>query len=102
MSETTATPARRGRDWRRHDPAPGFGQAMRTARLAKGLSPEALADAAAVGRDSVYRLEAGTRKPSRSMTQRLAAVLGDEVMIAAGFIPPGYTAVKRKRGNDGS
>lgn len=96
MSDDTPTPLRTGRDWRRRPPAPGLGEAIRTARLARGLSQELLAEATKIDRGSINRYEAGTREPSRSSALSLAAVLGDDVMIAAGFIPPGYTAVKRR------
>lgn len=48
----------------RHDTARAFGQALRAARLAKGLSQEQLADGAELDRTTPSLYERGLRTPT--------------------------------------
>ena len=72
---------------------PGFGPRLKTIREAKGLSRQALADAAGTHPDSVVKLEMGQRHPSLELAWRLATALGVPV---ADFLPP--TGPKKKSG----
>ena len=71
-----------------------FSVALRSARDERGISQYRLASLTGLDHSVIGRYEKGTRFPTRETAQALADVLGDEVMIAAGFLPDGYTAVK--------
>lgn len=73
---------------------PAFGAVLQGARTARGLSQIGLGRLIGIHHTHVSRLETGDRSVSRAVAQRLADVLGDEVMIRAGFLPAGYVAVK--------
>jgi transcriptional regulator with XRE-family HTH domain len=60
------------------DPRVSFGLRLRELRLAKGLSQEALADAAGLDRTYVSSCERGRRNVSLVNIHRLASVLGVE------------------------
>lgn len=53
-----------------------LGEAVRAARLRRGMSQEQLAAAAGLDRTYVSGLERGTRNPALSTQERLAAALG--------------------------
>ena len=53
-----------------------FGATVRKLRASKGLSQEALADAAGVHRTYVGSIERGERNPTLSNVVRIAAALG--------------------------
>jgi transcriptional regulator with XRE-family HTH domain len=73
---------------------PVIAAALKKARSAKGLSQAKLGELIDVDHTYVSRIEDGSRAPSRDLAQRLANVLGVEVMIAAGYIPAGYRVIK--------
>ncbi len=59
--------------------APQRGPQVAAARKRKGLTQQQLADALAINRVSLARVEAGTRSPSMDLALRLAGVLGESV-----------------------
>jgi len=83
-----------------HPASPGFGAALRAHRLGAGISMTALATRAGYAHNVVQRLETGIQLPTREIVGRLARALGlgeEEaagLLVAAGLIPDGYTAVK--------
>jgi transcriptional regulator with XRE-family HTH domain len=88
-----AAPSRPFRAMPVPDAAPGFGQALRAARLGAGLSQPALAELAGYDHSFVSRLEHGGRRPSRAAVGFLSTALGldapgrDALLAAAGFLP---------------
>lgn len=58
------------------DPKVGFGQRLRQLRVARGLSQEALAEAARLDRTYVSSCERGKRNVSLENIHRFAAALG--------------------------
>ena len=83
-----------------HDPALAaprrtFGDLLRAARLRRGLSQLALADAANVSTRHLSFIECGRSRPGYATTVRLVEALGvgtplaDQMLAAAGFHPPG-------------
>lgn len=74
--------------------ADGFGATLRALRLAHNLSQESLAEDAGVNHSSVARWELGGRRPTRDSAERLAKVLGDGILVAGGFLPSGWIAIK--------
>ncbi|MBF2054413.1 MAG: helix-turn-helix domain-containing protein [Candidatus Sericytochromatia bacterium] len=75
-----------------------LGQQLARLRKQRRLSMQKLADAVGISAAYVCRLEAGDRKPSRELVQKLADVLlsqnqqveKDELLIAGGFAPVNY------------
>ena len=57
-------------------PFAAFGERLRALRAERGLSQQALAEAAGVAYRSVQYLEAGTRAPHHDTLQSLSAALG--------------------------
>ena len=53
-----------------------FGQKLKAERERAGLTQQQLADAVGIYRESIARIEAGTRGPAWKMVQDLARVLG--------------------------
>jgi len=72
------------------DAVPGFPDRLLKLRTDRGLSRQALADAAETHVDSVVKMEHGTRQPSLYLAWRLATALGVELTA---FVPqsPGQT-----------
>lgn len=62
----------------RRDTARAFGQALRAARLARGLSQEQLAEGAQLDRTYPSLLERGLRTPTLSVVIEIAQALGLE------------------------
>jgi transcriptional regulator with XRE-family HTH domain len=73
--------------------APGFGRALRAARLGAGLSQPDLAERAGYDPSFISRLESASRTPTAETVRTLAAALGldapgrDALLAAAGFLP---------------
>jgi len=70
-----------------------FGRLLRQARESAGLSRDALAQRAEMNASYIYRIESGSRRPSRKATFALAEELGVEGeslnnwLLAAGYAP---------------
>lgn len=94
-----------GRPHPRSGEAAAFGGELKRRRLASGLTQTALAERVGCEWSTLSRFESGRRKPSLPMAVRIAAVLSDDegercrLVLAAGFVPPGYavTGLKRTR-----
>src|SRR5262245_6986456 len=63
-----------------------FGRLLYRLRRARDLSQEDLGQAAFCSRDTVKKLEAGQRRPSRQLAAQLADVLGLEEPTRAAFL----------------
>jgi UTP--glucose-1-phosphate uridylyltransferase len=78
-----------------------FGQLLRQAREAAGLSREALAQRVGLDASYIYRIESGNRSPSREATLTLAEALRvadaelNEWLMAAGYAPMPLFALVR-------
>jgi UTP-glucose-1-phosphate uridylyltransferase/transcriptional regulator with XRE-family HTH domain len=89
--------------------ANAFGQQLREAREAAGLSRQALADRVMLDVSHIYRMETGGRRPSRETALALAEAVGvddeatNRLLLAAGyapmpFLPAVRTAVRTRGG----
>lgn len=67
-----------------------FGQHLRDARLARGLTQDDIAKRLKVSKGYISRLEAGKARPARATVLRLAEICGTDpgpLLILAGYLP---------------
>ena len=76
-----------------YTPVNMLGDALKTARVQRGLSLERASAEAKISQGYLHKLEAGrVRSPSPRVLQRLAGALGlsyERLMVAAGYLVPG-------------
>jgi transcriptional regulator with XRE-family HTH domain len=79
--------------------AAAFGSAVRSARTARGVAQEALANLAGIERSHVGKIERGEHMPTLSAVLKLAAALdlsGAELVAAAqALLPEGHPAYRQ-------
>ncbi len=74
-----------------------FGAALRRARLAAGLTQEALAERAGVSTRNIPALERGENRPRRDTAERLAGALDLDPLVRERFLAAATPAPRRRR-----